>query len=178
MNMGKEHPYETDVSLPLYILGPGVPANAELLYPTNHIDITATVVELAGATPMGPPLDGLSFAAAFGPSPPAPADWRDFQFSEHHCDAVTWRKIRRPLVGENSTYHMWCDGVEEVFEAGDPWQLANTVRTTGASFAEANMRLAEFLWQCSGPECNTPIPRGVKKFSCYNTTGPLHEFDP
>ena len=46
MNMGKEHPYETDVSLPMYVMGPGVPANAELLYPTTHIDITATLVEL------------------------------------------------------------------------------------------------------------------------------------
>jgi N-acetylglucosamine-6-sulfatase len=34
MPMGKEHPYETDVSLPMYIKGPGVPANTELLYPT------------------------------------------------------------------------------------------------------------------------------------------------
>ena len=131
----------------------------------------------AGATPVGPPLDGLSFAAAFGPAPPAPSEWRDFQFSEHHCDALTWRKIRRPL-GQNATFHAWCDGTSEVFEAGDPWQLANTVRTTGAAFAADNQRLAEFLWQCSGPSCNKPTPMGVKRFPCYNTSGPLAEFDP
>jgi N-acetylglucosamine-6-sulfatase len=97
MPMGKEHPYETDVSLPMYIAGPGVPAGSILRYPTNHIDITATIVELGGATAMGPPLDGLSFAAAFSANPPAPDAWRDFQFSEHHCGELTWRKIRRPL---------------------------------------------------------------------------------
>lgn len=97
MPMGKEHPYETDVSLPMYIVGPGVPAGSILRYPTNHIDMTATIVELGGATPKGPPLDGLSFAAAFSTNPPAPEDWRDFQFSEHHCGDLTWRKIRRPL---------------------------------------------------------------------------------
>ena len=72
MLFGKEHPYETDVSLPFYVRGPGVPAGAVLQYATTHIDITATIVELAGATPVGPELDGLSFAAAFSASPPAP----------------------------------------------------------------------------------------------------------
>jgi len=176
--MGKEHPYETDVSLPMYMQGPGVPKGAELLYPTNHIDITATIVELAGANPTGPPLDGLSFAPVFGSSPPEPSAWRDFQFSEHHCGDLTWRKIRRPLPSSNNTYHMWCDGTEEVFEANDPWQLKNTVETSGKNFSDSNRRLAEFLYQCKGSECNQPTPMPVKRFPCYNVSGPPHEFDP
>jgi len=148
MLFGKEHPYETDVSLPFYMRGPGVPAGAVLQYATTHIDITATIVELAGATPVGPELDGLSFAAAFSASPPAPAAWRDFQFSEHHCGAVTWRKIRRPLASENATYNMWCDGTEEVFDLNaDQWELRNTVNGKGAGFAKANSVLAEDLWR-------------------------------
>jgi arylsulfatase A-like enzyme len=105
MLFGKEHPYDHDVSLPLYIRGPGVPAGAELLYPTNHLDITATVVELAGATVSGPPLDGLSFAAALGPSPPAPEAWRSFSFTEHFENANTWWEIRRPLAADRTKFH-------------------------------------------------------------------------
>jgi hypothetical protein len=168
MLFGKEHPYESDVSLPFYISGPGVPAGAVLEYPTTHIDITATVVELAGATVVGPALDGLSFAAAFSANPPAPADWRDFQFSEHHCGPLTWRKVRRPLAGTNATYNMWCDKTTEVFDlVADPWELKNTVDGEGAAFAAANGPLAEFLWTCAGAECNRPTAQPVKPFDCY-----------
>ena len=174
---GKEHPYETDVSLPMYIKGPGVPAGATLLYPTTHIDITATIVEWAGATPLGPPLDGLSFAAAFSASPPAPAAWRDFQFSEFHCDENTWRQVRRPLA--NTTYAMWCDATEEVYDLmADPWQLENIAAGSGAPIAASDGMLAEALWGCSGSACNAPVPQRVKRFPCYNVTGEKAEFDP
>jgi hypothetical protein len=49
MFLGKSHPYNSDVDLPLYIRGPGLPAGTTLPHPTNHLDITATLVELAGA---------------------------------------------------------------------------------------------------------------------------------
>ena len=176
MPMGKEHPYESDVSLPFYIAGPGVPAGARLQYPTTHIDITATVVELSGAAVGGPALDGLSFAAAFSASPPAPAAWRDFTFSEHHCGPLTWRKVRRPLETANATYNMWCgaQGVEEVFvHSDDPWELRNVVAGAGAAFAAENGPLADFLFSCSGAECNAPAARPVAPFACYNVS--LHE---
>lgn len=169
--------YETDVSLPMYVMGPGVPAGAILEYPTTHIDITATIVELAGATAAGPPLDGLSFAAAFSASPPAPRAWRDFQFAEFHCGDLTWRQVRRPF--ENTTYAMWCDGTEEVFDLiADPWQLANVAATSGANISAADGPLAEAMWTCAGDACRAPTPRAVKPFRCYNVSGPMADFDP
>ena len=177
----QEHPYESDVSVPFYVSGPGVPAGASLLYPTAHIDVTATIVELTGATPVGPPLDGLSFASAFSATPPAPADWRPFQFSEHHCDGLTWRKVRRPLAAAgNLTYNMWCDGTEEVFDlAADPWELRNSVNGAGAATAASDGGVAAFLWSCKGPECNHPPAGGkAKPFPCYNVTaGERSEWD-
>jgi N-acetylglucosamine-6-sulfatase len=169
--------YETDVSLPMYVMGPGVPAGAILEYPTTHIDITATIVELAGATAAGPPLDGLSFAAAFSASPPAPRAWRDFQFAEFHCNDLTWRQVRRPF--ENTTYAMWCDGTEEVFDlVADPWQLANVAATSGANISAADGPLAEAMWTCAGDACRAPTPRAVTPFRCYNVSGPMAVFDP
>jgi len=105
LRYGKEHPYETDVSLPFYIRGPGVPRGVQLDYPTTHIDWTATIVELAGARPSRE-LEGLSFAAAFRPSPPTPREWRSWQYSEHHCGPLTWRKLRYPLPGEHHVQHV------------------------------------------------------------------------
>ena len=55
---GKSHPYNTDVSLPFYIRGPGLPPNTTRLHPTNHLDITATIVDLASEW-----LDGVCVVA-------------------------------------------------------------------------------------------------------------------
>jgi hypothetical protein len=58
----KGEPYDTDVRLPMYVRGPGVLGNRLLPHPTNHLDITATIVELARAQATAPSnLDGLSF---------------------------------------------------------------------------------------------------------------------
>jgi hypothetical protein len=92
MVFGKGQPYDTDVRLPFYVRGPGVPAGATRLHPTTHVDVTATIVELAGAAPAGPPLDGLSVAAALGADPPAPAAWRNFSYSEYFGGIDTWRR--------------------------------------------------------------------------------------
>ncbi len=51
---GKSSPYETDTRLPMYVRGPGVPKGATRPHPTTHLDVTATIVELAGAAPVGP----------------------------------------------------------------------------------------------------------------------------
>ena len=45
---GKTEPYDTDIRLPFYIAGPGVPQGEIRLHQTTHLDITATVVDLAG----------------------------------------------------------------------------------------------------------------------------------
>lgn len=83
-------------------------------------------------------------------------------------------------------YNMWCgaapgtDGAEETFNLNnDPWELHNTIKIQGgANFSAVNGPLAEFLYTCSGPECNTPKPLPVKRFPCYQPAGPRHEFDP
>ena len=83
MPMGKGEPYETDVRdfgkapctrcwaavellmlrvfpsqirLPMYVTGPDIPKNVTMLHPTTHLDITATIVELAAANVYAPQL--------------------------------------------------------------------------------------------------------------------------
>ena len=58
----KREPYETDVQLPMYVLGPDVPRRL-LAHPTQHVDLAATIVALANAEEHAPmsELDGMSF---------------------------------------------------------------------------------------------------------------------
>ena len=174
MLFGKEHPYEHDISLPLFITGPGVPAGATLEHPTTHIDVTATVVELTGATATGPPLDGLSFVDALGAAPVAPTDWRDFSFTEHFENADTWQVIRRPLAADGTKFVRWCQDTLEVFDiVADPFELTSLDGTARGSALEATESpLAFFLGSCSGSECNKPTPSTPPKkaLPCKNTT--------
>ena len=61
-------------------------------HPTNHMDITRTLVDIAGAIDhvTGPPLDGKSFLPALGPSPVPANTWRMFSFSEFFQFNNTW----------------------------------------------------------------------------------------
>jgi hypothetical protein len=180
--LGKEHPYTTDVRVPLYISGPGIVANSTAEHPTTHIDLTATLVELAGAVPVGPPLDGLSFAAALTPTPIAPAVWRNFSFAENADDSTTWVQLRRPLApaGAGDTaaataFHWWCVNASELFDlAADPWQLANLANNTprGAAIAREALPLVLALAACAGANCSAPTPLAAvpaNPLSCYKT---------
>ena len=196
MLFGKQHPYETDVRLPFYMRGPGVAQNVTLLHPTTLIDITATVVELTGASPVGPPLDGKSFASELKGGTD-PALWRDFSFSEHFEDQLTWWQIRRPLDPTPTTYAWWCtgalsavsgdgksaqiafEGSAEAYDIGpDPWQLLNRLSPAavdGFALSNASLPLGIFLSQCSGAACLAPqaVALTATPLQCKTTDGHL-----
>jgi len=181
------------VLLPFYIKGPGIPANVSLLHPTTHVDTTATLVELGGLTPQGPPLDGLSFAAALTATPVDPAAWRNFSFTEHFSDLDTWVKIRYPLApapgaadkedAAQMAFHYWCKNTSEVFDlVADPWELTNLAGATppvphGDKVAEETLKYAVFLSTCSGAACSAPTKAHVPKqpLPCYTTNKTLSD---
>jgi N-acetylglucosamine-6-sulfatase len=182
---GKEHPYNTDVSLPFYVRGPGLPANTTLAHASTHVDITATIVELAGAVPVGAPLDGKSLVGALGPAPVAPADWREYQFSEFFGGSLTWWKVRYPA--NQSEFHWWCDGpggatfpvgTPEVFFYGnDTWELTDLAGVNGTAagidLVHATLPLAAALGVCGGDECNRAprvAPNATQPLKCYTLT--------
>ena len=182
--MGKEHPYSTDVRVPLYIRGPGVAANSSAEHPTTHVDLTATIVALArSAVAVGPPLDGQSFADVLSPSPTPPSAWRNFSFAENYDDSTTWFQLRRPLTGEDdaaqTAFHWWCSNASEVFDlANDPWQLANLANATprGELVAQASLRIATALSGCAGKNCSSPTPLNATPadpLPCYKTNRTL-----
>lgn len=182
--MGKEHPYSTDVRVPLYIRGPGITANSSAGHPTTHLDITATIVALARtAVVKGPPLDGLSFADVLAPSPTPPDAWRNFSFAENYDDSTTWFQLRQPLPGAElaaqTVFHWWCQNASEVFDlANDPWQLTNLANATprGEDIAVTSLRIAVALSSCSGTNCSFPKSLNAtpaNALPCYKTNRTL-----
>lgn len=177
MPAGKQHPYETDVRVPFYMKGPGIPENVRFPHPSTHLDVTATIVDIAGATPAGPPLDGKSFMAELSGTSDARA-WRNFSFSEHFQEDLTWWMIRSPLDGGDfgqTSFHWWCTGQAEVFDLkADPWQLTNLVSPStprGEAVKDAYMGIGVALSECSGHHCNRAkaarVPR--KPLHCKKT---------
>ena len=91
--------------------GPGVLSGRVLPHPTTHLDITATIVELAhAAAPTEPPLDGLSFASELGvdTTPSELADkWRQHSFSEFFGNTNTWQLVRVVNSTHEFSYMWW-----------------------------------------------------------------------
>jgi N-acetylglucosamine-6-sulfatase len=59
ISSGKAKVYEPSVRVPALMRGPGVPAGRRVRSPTANVDLAATIVQAAGATP-GHALDGVS----------------------------------------------------------------------------------------------------------------------
>lgn len=105
---GKSHPYDTDIRLPFYIAGPGVPSGSARQHQTTHLDITATVVELAGAKSTAPAdLDGLSLVRVLPTNGIAPEAFRGFSFTEFFDHNNTWWNVRVVNTTHAFTFHWW-----------------------------------------------------------------------
>jgi N-acetylglucosamine-6-sulfatase len=70
--IGKTSAYEGAIRVPLILRGPGIPENERREQLVNNLDVVATIVELAGATP-GVMLDGRSLSPLKDGSAPGEA---------------------------------------------------------------------------------------------------------
>ena len=171
---GKGKPYDTDVRLPMYVTGPGVSRGVTLPHPTTHLDITATLVELAGAKPTGT-LDGKSFASELAGEGGADGDaWRQFSFSEFFAADNTWQLVRVVNSSHKLSYVRWCTNETEVFDIQqDPWQAHNLAGSRAVAQIEKEfLPVAAALGQCAGAACSSLSPdlevaRQAPPLPCY-----------
>lgn len=175
MPFGKGQAFETDIRLPMYVRGPGVPVAAKSDLPTTHLDIAASIVDWGAASSFAPmaDLDGTSFVASLGNPGTA---WRRFSYSEFFTGNNTWQHIRvlssrdvgteagAGLVSANFTLTRWCLGDLEVYNLQeDPWQMHNLINSTGgagkvaASIVKSELPRLQQLSNCSGSSsCSNP----------------------
>src|SRR5207302_3280318 len=84
---GKQTAFDSDINVPLIIVGPGVAAGATVTNIAQNIDLCPTFAELAG-TPAPPTTNGHSLVALLSGQPVS--DWRDVALVEHKGPAVVW----------------------------------------------------------------------------------------
>ena len=79
---GKQTAFDTDIRVPLIVVGPHVPAGRTVTQVAQNVDLYPTFLDLAGRAPPGP-IDGHSLVPLLHPASKIGA-WRTVALVEHH----------------------------------------------------------------------------------------------
>jgi arylsulfatase A-like enzyme len=146
---GKVLLYEPSIRVPLVLRGPGVPAGRRLTQRVGNIDVAATIVDAANATP-GRVLDGRSLLPVV--ANPGMSLGRDLLI-ERGPGEGDFRAVRAPRY----LYAEYANGEKELYDlARDPYQLRS--RHGDPAYRAIRLDLAErlaHLRNCAGPSCRT-----------------------
>jgi N-acetylglucosamine-6-sulfatase len=130
---GKLTAYDTDIHVPLIIVGPGIRAGTRTSAMAENIDLAETFAAIGGTELSG---DGHSLLPLF--SGGAPRDWRDAVLIEHHGPDIRGSDpdFQQPANGNPRTYEAirthrflyveYDDGEREFYDLqNDPFELDN-----------------------------------------------------
>jgi arylsulfatase A-like enzyme len=153
IDKGKAHGYEPSLRVPLACRGPGIPAAEVRVQLVNNLDLAATIIDWAGATP-GVPLDGASLAPLLQD---ARTPWRSAIFFEGR----TLRGDKQAVRGIRTAarkYMLYDDGTEELYDLErDPDELENRAGATEYSTDLHQLRqLTKSQQECRGATCWVP----------------------
>jgi arylsulfatase A-like enzyme len=138
---GKLTAFDTDIHVPLVVVGPGVPHGAKTTDMSENIDLAKTFAQIGGADMPG---DGRSLLPLLHSQ--SPADWRNAVLIEHRGPktAVTDPDFQQASSGNPTTYEAmrthsflyveYDDGERELYDLrSDPFELNNiAARVPGA----------------------------------------------
>jgi len=154
---GKEFVYEEGAGVPLFWLQPGGNAG-ECRKVVSNIDVTAAMVEIAGAT-AGRSLDGRSLVPLLG----------DIEASWNHATLLQAGKTVG-IATDDYRYMLWHNGDVELYDMTiDPFQLDNKAgRPEYQEIEQACAAALQALQGCTGGTCSwtgtfPPPPQRVVK---------------
>jgi N-acetylglucosamine-6-sulfatase len=171
---GKQTAFDSDIRVPLIVVGPGVARGRRVGALVQNIDLYPTFTELAGARPTGP-VDGRSLVPLLnarrgerlwwrslaliehrgGTRPPDP----DFEYGTLGGNPTSYEAIRLA----RAVYVEYVDGEREYYEIGaDPFERHNVYARLPAA---AKAHLHALVGQLS--TC-----RGAGATSCWNAAQP------
>jgi len=156
---GKYFPYEPALRIPMIIRGPGIKPNSVITDPVFEIDVTPTILELAGVKPTRP-VDGVSLLARMQKETPMAE--RTLLLSSGPQKSANGSDL--PLFdGVRTSRYVWWiyeDGFEEMYDLGkDPYQIASVANNPDYTITKQAL-VSEWnrLKTCSGPTCKVPTP--------------------
>ena len=165
---GKQNaPFDTDINVPLVVVGPGVQAGAVRDEITQNIDLTPTFVDLAGGQGPARP-DGRSLVPLF--SGPSSVRWRQDALIEHHrpdnfditdpdapipnsANPISYEALRTPTA----LYVEYVDGEIGLYDlTKDPFELKNIAPSAPAAELQQYKSMLAAVKACQGTaECWT-----------------------
>ena len=181
LSPGKMTAFDTDIKVPLVVVGPGIRPGMKIDALAENIDLAPTFERLAGLTPP-PTVDGRSLAPLFGLRPPG--DWRRAVLVEHHGPDVDPQDPDFPDPGSGNppsyeamrlaraVYVEYQDGEREYYDiATDPYERRNVYASLDASQRASLHDQLAAIARCHGAaSCSTAdrllpgspsAPRGV-----------------
>jgi N-acetylglucosamine-6-sulfatase len=165
MMPGKLTAFDTDIHVPLVVVGPGVKPGKTISDLAENIDLAPTFEQLAGA-PVSPSVDGASLVSLLLGQPTGP--WRKGVLVEHHGpkpkpgdpdfqppasgNPPSYEALRR----ENSVYVEYVDGEHEFYNTlTDPYELRNIYGSLNAATrAELHKELLALRTCHGGDSCH------------------------
>jgi arylsulfatase A-like enzyme len=151
LRLDKYWPYEVDVHMPLIARGPSFPAGAFVSNHATNVDLTATVLDLAGATAFARrTLDGWSVRPMV--SDPLYGSRRDLLFEGGKAwNRTTYEAIR----GGAWKYTEYSTGEKELYDlVNDPYELTNRILDPNAAFVRSSLaQRLNVLRSCRGATC-------------------------
>jgi arylsulfatase A-like enzyme len=160
---GKMTAFDTDIGVPLIVVGPGVPAGRTVGKLTGNIDLRSTFSELAGAS-VPASVDGRSLVPLLTGT--GGGSWRDATLIEHHGRDTDQSDpdFQSPQSGNPTSYEAirmrdavyveYKNGDREYYDlVRDPFELDNTYADLSPAVqARLHDALAN-LESCSGQDC-------------------------
>jgi N-acetylglucosamine-6-sulfatase len=157
---GKLTAFDTDIKVPLVVIGPGVPGGRTVNQMTENVDLCPSFEELAGA-PVPPSVDGHSLLALIHGRPAR--GWRKAILVEHHGrvydrgdpDLPTRGSGNPPsyeaLRGKRFLYVEYVTGEREFYDLRrDPFELHNVAATLSRGRLRRLHRMLAGIEQCHG----------------------------
>ncbi len=159
---GKIKPHEPSLRVPFVVAGPGIPRGVRQS-PITTIDLTATIVELAGAAPL-PAQDGSSVVPVFAKDRPwtVPVVTEGLQHLQRtHAGGFPDGLTEMGLRTGRYAYFRYATGEGELYDLfTDPLELRS--RYDDPDYASVRRDLTR-LWKqyrlCSADACRAPLPR-------------------
>jgi N-acetylglucosamine-6-sulfatase len=158
---GKQTAFDTDIRVPLVVIGPHVPAGVTSSAMTSSIDLAPTFAQIAGTKLIDRP-DGLSMLPLWHGNPP-PDTWPKAVLIEHHGpDVLPGDPDRQPprsgdppsyeaLRTATATYVEYDTGEREYYNlVRDPDELHNVVGTAPPAVVAHLRKQLHALTACEG----------------------------